>query len=264
MQHGGPLEFSRREIRNRIQKWTRTDIAWDGLGLGSFDQPDNEPWIRPIIATVSTTQDTYRGGGSNSLTRHEGFIEVQFFFPQGWLGGVDPYRYLDEFSALFRHQTDDSERLTYLEPHPLHVGNDLTAKWYQQNLRVPFIHLIHPVDSAQNGVDLMIVTQASNTFSVAEAIRADGETWTHAFATSTGTLASGIVAAKSGDQFSVVGSGYIENIAHGLGTSGEIYLSTATSGAITTTLPTAIQQSLGNVVDSNTLFVNIQFISTGA
>jgi hypothetical protein len=101
---------------------------------------------------------------------------------------------------------------------------------------------------------------SAHGFSASDALTFNGGSWSLALADASGTLAIAIVSeVADADNFTAyaLGGDFVTITSHGAGSAGDvIYLSSATSGGITTTAPSTtgeFQQWLGIVVDANTL-----------
>ncbi len=254
-------ETHRQVMRERLQMWTRTQIEWDGFGIGEGDPPDNTPFIRPTPIDAVTTQESFRGSGRSGLTKISGFLETQLFFPRGWLGGLNTDRTVDEYKALWRnYQTDN---IWFHEPESRVIVHEDEGKYIQYNVTAPYTILDRAPKSLQEGIERMIFTQSNHGLSAFDAIRRSSTGWLTAQGGSTGTLADSIVAAVSGDQFVAVQSGFIQDIAHGFAIGSDVWLSTATAGLLTTAEPTASPKyRCGKGVDTDTFLVLFERITT--
>jgi hypothetical protein len=255
---GSLYETLYRAVEERLRHFTTAEILWDDFNMADQQPPENAMWIRPVVNEALGLDATM---GDSGTKQHEGLLTLMCFAPLGD-GILSILRMVDELTHLYRNYTTNN--IWFLEPMTRVVGIEpLRKTWYQINVDVPWIYLANPPTGFYEGVEQVVYTQSGHGFSVGDAIYISGaNTWAKAQADAEGTLAGGVVSAINGDQFTAMNMGTLTHT-HGLGSSGNVYLSTATAGALTaSTAAAGFGQLLGVIYNSNTIVLNIQEGST--
>lgn len=252
----GPWHDLNQVFRNRMALWTQTPIAWDGFNGAPYVPQNNEAWVRPNPVEVVRDQTSM---GRNGLVQIEGFYDVQCFFPRE-TGMVEVDAICDALAALYRNH--DSGAVSFMEPERVLVGNE-PGGWYQVNVMINWIVLDHAPAGPIEDVEVAVITQASHGFSAGDAVYVASTQWIKAQADSTATRAHGVVSAVNGSEFIVASGGFVYLPNHGHGQGVTLYLSTATAGSMTTTVPSAgVTQELGRATDANYVLLDLKAHST--
>ncbi len=249
----GPWQSIDQIVRERLAQWTLTKIAYDSMNGVPFDPPEGAPWIRPTMIDLSRERGSM---GENTLIEQRGIVETQLFFPESFAGAPFIDRVVNSYAALFHNY--DAGTVEFLEPQRVVVGNAGTNDgYYQVNIRQAYIYLGHVPEGPVEDIEQMIFTQAAHGFAAGDVIYSGSTAWAKAQANSTATVARAIVVEVYGDQFIANSGGFVTISGHGFTQGSPLWLSTATAGSLSTTLPTGVVQECGQVVDANTL--NIDF-----
>lgn len=243
-------------VANRLERWTLTEIARDGMGVGQFTPTDGRAFIRPTIVPFGSRRISMHGGSdAPATTETEGIVATQMFFPRGWGQGLKPWEAIDAYQSLWRHHKEDG--FTVLEPEVRVVGHD--GKFWQVNVSIPFRAASAAVPGFSEGFDRMVISSSGHTFAPYDAIRRSSTGWLLAIG-STGSYADAVVGAVSPQvSFVAVFSGAVESSAHGFAVGSDLWLSTATNGLLSTTQPSGGEyQRVGKAITASAVAVNLE------
>lgn len=260
MIRGGVYERVYRAVVERMESFTSAVVSWDDFNLEDKGTIDNKIWVRPSINEAASQDASFISSSGSSVKRHDFILTFQFFAPLG-SGIFELLRIVDEVAGLFRDY--DTNQIWFNEPQTRIVGIDPIRKtWYHINLDISIIFL-DTVPSRYQGLERLVIEQSGHGFSVGNAVYSQGSnSWAKAQADDIATVAHGVVINVAGDQFTVATNGFI-NFSHGLGSSGNAYLSTATAGSLTTSTASAgVHQFIGRVVDSSNIVLSLSEGST--
>lgn len=256
-------------------------IAWPG----PFRPPvkTNDP--AALAAWVSYTErvftSEYLASGGGAQRRIEGEVALGIFVepPSAVSASGAPVNTADAEKKL-RQLADALETRYHAGSNPgslyFHVAlarleeetsllpDEFNSEWAFRELTIPFERYEDIGDTEEaflpgTSSNQKRITQASHGFALGDWLGFNGSAWVKAQATSGGVRARGVVSRVVDTNIFELTTGDVVHLpAHGLA-AGDIFLSTATAGAGTSTgpAPGELSQELGAAIDANFVIVQI-------
>lgn len=235
-------------------------IDWSAFNLPEASKPvpnaADPIWGRLSVKGVPNSGRPL-GMGTAAPTRRDGLIYAQLFAPLG-KGEAALSSKVDETLSIF-HRVVFSGVYCHDADPPNRVGVDVTGAWHQVNCVFPYHVEEFRADVPGTYLDAVRTdfTQSGHSLVAGDAVRRSAGSWVKAIASAENTLADAVIVAVNGDRLTVSRQGF-QSWTHGLGSSGKVYLSQGTSGALTTTKPTSgWAQEIGTVVSSSQVLLHM-------
>lgn len=235
-------------------------MDWSAFNLPEASKPAPNAadpiWGRLSVKGVPGTGRAL-GMGTAAPTRRDGLIYVQLFAPLG-KGEALLSAKVDETLSIF-HRVVFSGVYCHDADPPNRVGVDVTGAWFQVNLVFPYHLEEWRADVPGTYLDAVRTdfVQSGHSLVAGDVVRRSAGSWVKAIASAESTLAEAVIVAVAGDRLTVSRQGF-QSWTHGLGSSGKVYLSQGTSGALTTTKPTSgWAQEVGTITASNQVLLHM-------